>query len=600
MDVAMMREREKLSGPSPVLELLEHDQVYPAGMWRWRIQGDIAILERATAADWSADEDWIKCDKGNNQVVLLKDLLPAADNTLDLGSAAASFAEAHIQTVVYATSVAGSWSPNADDTYYLGTNALGWVGLFMPDTLIKDDTGKVILRNAADTDYAALECGAVTLTSVALGDDEFMTLGGVASLGFETADANANAVILALPDGGATDVPLFIIGDQSILNADLAAFDGITEPAVAIYNAAGDAYIAVDAGDSVTSGRGIYFKAAADEDVNVIKLSVTGTPTIIWDESESSFAINTKLDFVGGTCSGTLAVSGAVNINDNIPLWMGNGSDVVVQYAHDDANAFAVHVGLPHVDEDANNVACFVLLDRDAVDTDIGAAGIDLNGITEPTLVLGNEATDAWASLDAGDVNGAGRGLYFHAAADEDINIITLSVTGSPTLIWDESEDRFVLSHGLNLGGSLIMPEAGIDLDETLSADGTYCGITCQGVLGDTIVFGELIFLNTADQRWEKALADAEATSGDVMLGLALEGGADGDSKLILLWGFLREDDFNFTSYGQALYIDASTSGDITQTAPSASTNIVRVVGYAHDDADTIFFNPSSTWVEVA
>ena len=150
------------------------------------------------------------------------------------------------------------------------------------------------------------------------------------------------------------------------------------------------------------------------------------------------------------------------------------------------------------------------------------------------------------------------------------------------------------------LGGALDMNEKSIDLTETLDADGKYSGFTRQGVYGATIAYKELIFLNTADQRWEKAQADAEATSGDVMLGIALESGNDGDSKLVFLWGFLREDDYNFTSYGQALFIDAGTAGVMTQTKPSTSTNIVRVVGYADDDADTIFFCPSPVWLEIA
>jgi len=149
------------------------------------------------------------------------------------------------------------------------------------------------------------------------------------------------------------------------------------------------------------------------------------------------------------------------------------------------------------------------------------------------------------------------------------------------------------------LGAELEVGEYGIKFDEALSADGTWSGIVCDGVLGDTIAFGDLLYLATADQRWEKADADAETTAGDVMLAIALEAGIDGDTKKLLLRGFVREDDWAFTSYGQALYVSA-TAGSMTQTAPSTTGQIVRVVGYAHDNADTIYFDPEKGWVEIA
>ncbi len=45
--------------------------------------------------------------------------------------------------------------------------------------------------------------------------------GGTASVLWETADANANALIFAAPEGGATDVPVFIFGDAYSIVLDL-------------------------------------------------------------------------------------------------------------------------------------------------------------------------------------------------------------------------------------------------------------------------------------------------------------------------------------------------------------------------------------------
>ena len=149
------------------------------------------------------------------------------------------------------------------------------------------------------------------------------------------------------------------------------------------------------------------------------------------------------------------------------------------------------------------------------------------------------------------------------------------------------------------LTAQLGIGEYDLKLDSLLSADGKYSGITCDGVLGATLVFGDLVYLNTADQRWELADADAEATAGDVMLALVLAAGNDGDTRLLLLQGFIREDDWDFTSYGQAMFVGL-TAGDMVQDVSGYTTgDIVRVIGHASTFADQIYFNPDGTWLEV-
>jgi len=90
-------------------------------------------------------------------------ILPAADNTYDLGSAAKSWRSIYVDTLVYATSVAGDWKPSADDTYYLGSATLGWKGLHLPDTFITDDAGVVKVRNNADGAYVGLRADHIGL-----------------------------------------------------------------------------------------------------------------------------------------------------------------------------------------------------------------------------------------------------------------------------------------------------------------------------------------------------------------------------------------------------------------------------------------------------
>ncbi len=51
---------------------------------------------------------------------------------------------------------------------------------------------------------------------------------------------------------------------------------------------------------------------------------------------------------------------------------------------------------------------------------------------------------------------------------------------------------------------------------------------------------------------------------------------------------------------GSILYLDKATAGAATTAAPTATGDIVRVIGYAITTGDTkrIWFNPDNTWVE--
>src|SRR3990172_9350799 len=58
--------------------------------------------------------------------------------------------------------------------------------------------------------------------------------GGTVHCLYETADANANLLLCAPPEGGATDVPGFVWGDASAENVDLGFFNGLTLPFIGI------------------------------------------------------------------------------------------------------------------------------------------------------------------------------------------------------------------------------------------------------------------------------------------------------------------------------------------------------------------------------
>ena len=146
---------------------------------------------------------------------------------------------------------------------------------------------------------------------------------------------------------------------------------------------------------------------------------------------------------------------------------------------------------------------------------------------------------------------------------------------------------------GGTLTGNITLGEnTSIALDPAGSADGKYSGITITGTGGTTIAVGDLIYLAVADSRWELADADALATSGNVMIGMAVTTSTDGGALTILLQGQIRADaKFPVLTVGAAVYA-GETAGAIQVAIPVGADNVIRVVGFALT-ADEIYFNPS-------
>lgn len=60
--------------------------------------------------------------------------------------------------------------------------------------------------------------------------------GGTTACEWSTTDANANALVCSGPEGGGTDVPVFIFGDATCNALDIGLFDGLTNGTVAAMN----------------------------------------------------------------------------------------------------------------------------------------------------------------------------------------------------------------------------------------------------------------------------------------------------------------------------------------------------------------------------
>lgn len=125
-----------------------------------------------------------------------------------------------------------------------------------------------------------------------------------------------------------------------------------------------------------------------------------------------------------------------------------------------------------------------------------------------------------------------------------------------------------------------------------LTSNGAFYGeLLAIGVTAGTV--GSVYYFNGSSD-WTLTDADAAATSKG-LLGIVTNGAAF--NRGMLIRGFFKNTSWSFT-VGSTLYLSTSLGG-ITQTAPSGTGDIVRVVGYAVA-ADEVFFNPSQDWIEIA
>ena len=146
--------------------------------------------------------------------------------------------------------------------------------------------------------------------------------------------------------------------------------------------------------------------------------------------------------------------------------------------------------------------------------------------------------------------------------------------------------------------GALTLAEsASIALDPSLSADGTYSGVTITGTAGAALAFGDLCYFAAADSRWELCDADSNTTAGGVLMGFCVQAAAaDGDPTTMLLNGNIRADaNFPTLTVGAPVYA-STTPGDIQVAQPSGTDDVIQVVGFALT-ADSILVKISPDYI---
>jgi hypothetical protein len=119
----------------------------------------------------------------------------------------------------------------------------------------------------------------------------------------------------------------------------------------------------------------------------------------------------------------------------------------------------------------------------------------------------------------------------------------------------------------------------------------TYNGeIVDFGAINGLVAAGDLVVLrhSLGLPQWYRADYNA-AINATGMLGVF-------DGTNVLVRGFVQDSTLSFTTSGQPLYL--GLTGDYSTSAPTATGDYVRIIGYVADAAnDRIYFCPDNTWV---
>lgn len=191
-------------------------------------------------------------------------------------------------------------------------------------------------------------------------------------------------------------------------------------------------------------------------------------------------------------------------------------------------------------------------------------------------------------------------------------SLIELAISGVSKWIFgadDDDSDAFVISSGGTLGTNNIFKALSdrtieffekiftpfeIVLDSLVGSDERASGFSTEDIVaGEDIDKLELLVL---DSSGEFVLADADdAATSTSMMAVALESASSSSALNVALAGsFVRDDTWNWAS--STILYASTTAGVITDTAPTGTDDVVRVIGYA-TSPDVIYFNPSGLWI---
>lgn len=160
------------------------------------------------------------------------------------------------------------------------------------------------------------------------------------------------------------------------------------------------------------------------------------------------------------------------------------------------------------------------------------------------------------------------------------------SIGGDTTFTFNDT------TKGVNATSITSSFKGSLNITSSLAINQTIEGITTHRSTGETLSFGDLVYVSGSFGDVYIANASASVAVPSMMMAVDSAGNTGGTTAKLLLSGFVYDAAWSWIS-GQKLYLSNDiSSNSMTQSAPSNTGDTVQVVGYAITE-DTIYFNPS-------
>jgi hypothetical protein len=251
-------------------------------------------------------------------------------------------------------------------------------------------------------------------------------------------------------------------------------------------------------------------------------------------------------------------------------------------------------------------------------------SGLTLSTNSKKRLLVSSGGTSTFSGDTTGvtinEVVGAYGQLF--SVVDDLSNVIYSAndVSGNPILKVNANNSilggtpyayNFMVSGSSIVGGGQVTTSSGTFGDGITSMMNTMSSwstnyfqgqVLYNETLAATISTGQLCYRSQAG-KWDLADATSEQALSFNMLGICLKGGSANATSLILINGFVQISSGFLTSNksGQPIYMDI-TPGSMSNIAPSAPGNVVRVIGHMMHNSNSnslkiLYFNPDASWV---
>jgi len=174
-------------------------------------------------------------------------------------------------------------------------------------------------------------------------------------------------------------------------------------------------------------------------------------------------------------------------------------------------------------------------------------------------------------------------------------NIAIFAADAGVKLYYNASKKFETTDEGAMMAGSNLYLKDGsnIRLETSITTNSETSGTIIN--FGSTSVTAGYYYVLNSSSGWDDTQADAESTSKGLIAIARATGTANNVG--MLLEGIYKDASHGFT-IGAPLYLSAADNNLVTTTAPSGSSEVVRVMGYAID-ANHIYFKPDNTWVKI-